>query len=62
MRFSPATRLADRQTIWVAYRNDGSNFNKITPPWGTTASMWAAQFAEVHAEDVKAPKIGRAHV
>ena len=58
MRFSPATRLADRQTIWVAYRNDGSSFNKITPPWGTTASMWSAQFAEVYAEDVVAPTFG----
>ena len=37
MRFSPASRLTDRQTIWVAYRNDGTSFNKITPPWGTDA-------------------------
>ena len=44
---------SDRQTIWVAYRNDGTSFNKITPPWGTTASMWAAQFAEIHADEAQ---------
>jgi hypothetical protein len=58
MRFSPATRLNDRQTIWVAYRNDGSQFNRLTPPYGTTAAAWAAQFSETHAEDVKAPTFG----
>jgi hypothetical protein len=52
MRFSPATRLTDRQTIWVAYRNDGTNFNRLTPPWGNTAASWAGQFAEAHADDV----------
>ena len=58
MRLSPATRLTDRQTIWVAYRNDGSNFNRLTPPWGTTAVMWAGQFAEIHAADVPVSKGG----
>jgi hypothetical protein len=58
MRFSPATRLNDRQTIWVAYRNDGSQFNRLTPPYGTTAASWSAQFSETHAEDVKAPTFG----
>ena len=54
MRLSPASRLTDRQTIWVAYRNDGTSFNKITPPWGTDAVIWAAQFAEVHAAEAQA--------
>ena len=53
MRFSPASRLTDRQTIWVAYRNDGTNFNNITPPWGTTADVWAGQYADVHRNDVR---------
>jgi hypothetical protein len=53
MRFSPATRLADRQTEWVAYRNDGTNFNRLTPPMGHPASVWSAHFAETFASDVK---------
>jgi hypothetical protein len=53
MRLSPATRLTDRQTIWVAYRNDGSNFNRLTPPWGTDAATWAGQFAETHAQEAQ---------
>jgi hypothetical protein len=58
MRFSPATRLTDRQTIWVAYRNDGSNFNRLTPPWGTTAAVWSAQYAEAHAGNHRCPVSG----
>ena len=53
MRLSPASRLADRQTVWVAYRNDGSNFNAISAPTGHPATIWAAQFAEAHAPDLK---------
>ena len=52
MRLSPATRLADRQTVWVAYRNDGSKFNRITDPVGHPATLIAAQWAETHAADV----------
>jgi hypothetical protein len=52
MRLSPATRLRDRQTVWVAYRNDGSAFNAITDPVGHPATIWAAQFAEAHADEV----------
>ena len=48
MRLSPATRLRDGQTVWVAYRNDGSKFNRITDPVGHPSTIWAAQFAEVH--------------
>lgn len=51
MRLSPATRLADRQTVWVAYRNDGSKFEKISDPVGIPATVWAAQFAEVHHDE-----------
>ena len=53
MRLSPATRLTDRQTIWVAYRNDGSNFNRLTPPWGTDAVTWAGQFSDVHRDEAQ---------
>ena len=53
MRLSPATRLKDRQTVWVAYRNDGSNFNAISAPDAIPATVIAAQFAEVHAADVR---------
>jgi hypothetical protein len=51
MRFSPATRLTDRETIWIAYRNDGTQFNRLTPPWGTTAAVWSAQFAETYHDE-----------
>lgn len=52
MRFSPATRLNDRQTVWVGYRNDGSKFTAITTPIGLPATVIAAQWAETFADDV----------
>jgi len=58
MRLSPATRLSDRQLVWVAYRNDGSNFNACTDPTGQPATVWAAQFAEAHRNDVRAMQWG----
>ena len=56
MRFSPATRLSDRQTEWVAYRNDGSNFNAISAPVGHPATVLAAQFSETFEQDVRLPQ------
>jgi hypothetical protein len=53
MRLFPATRLDDRQMVWVGYKNDGSKFNRITDPVGHPAYIWAAQFAETHADDVR---------
>jgi hypothetical protein len=58
MRLSPASRLSTRELVWVAYRNDGSNFNAISAPTGYPATIWAAQFAEVHASDVLTPDLG----
>jgi hypothetical protein len=58
MRFSPATRLSDRQTVWVGYKNDGSKFNRITDPVGHPASIWAAQYSETHADDVRPVTFG----
>ena len=58
MRFSPATRLTDRQIEWVAYRNDGSNFNRLTPPMGHPASVWSAHFAETFERDVRRAQWG----
>jgi hypothetical protein len=55
MRFSPASRLTDRQILWVAYRNDGSKFNRITDPVGHTATLLAAQFSETYGSDVTDP-------
>ena len=52
MRFSPASRLTDRQTLWVAYRNDGTSFNVINDPVGRPATVWSAHFAEVFERDV----------
>lgn len=58
MILSAASRLRDRQTVWVARRNDDSPFYKLTTDYGVPATVWAAQFAEVHASDVKAPRWG----
>jgi hypothetical protein len=58
MRLSPATRLTDRQTVWVAYRNDGSKFNAITDPVGHPSYVWAAQFAEARATEHRCPISG----
>ena len=55
MILSAASRLRDRQTVWVARRNDDSPFYKLTTDYGVPATVWAAQFADVHAADVKAP-------
>jgi len=55
MRLSPATRLADRQTVWVSYRNDGSAWNEcpdMVYPSGVPATVWAAQFADAHHDEV----------
>ena len=58
MRLSPATRLSDRQMVWVAYRNDGSKFNAITDPVGHPASVLAVQFAETYASEVRVAQLG----
>ena len=54
MRLSPATRLAYRQTVRVSYRNYGTAWNEcpdLVYPSGVPATVWAAQFAEVHADE-----------
>ena len=56
MRLSPATRLSDRQIVWVSYRNDGSAWNEcpsMVYPSGVPATVWAAQFSEAHRTDVR---------
>ena len=58
MILSQASRLSDRQTVWVARKNDDSPFYKLTTDYGVPATVWAAQFAEVCASDVKAPDLG----
>ena len=52
MRFSPASNLSDRQTVWVGYRNDGSNPNIINAPVGRPATLWSAHFSEIFERDV----------
>lgn len=52
MILSQASRLSDRAAIWVARKNDDSSFTRIPPASGVPATVWAAQFAEVHADDV----------
>ena len=61
MRLSPATRLADRQMVWVSYRNDGTAWNEcpdMVYPSGVPATVIAAQFSEVHRTDVRAMQWG----
>jgi hypothetical protein len=53
MILSAACRLTDRQTVWVARQNDDTPFNRLRTEWGIPATVYAAQFAEVHAGDVK---------
>ena len=53
MILSAASRLSDRSTVWVARKNDDTPFNRISTEWGIPAYVYAAQFAEVHADDVK---------
>jgi len=55
MRFSPASRLADRQTEWVVYRNDG---NPAPAPVGHPAAVWSAQFAAAFRNDVRQAQWG----
>lgn len=55
MILSQASRLIDHQTVWVARKNNGESFNRISTDYGVPAVTWAAQFSDVHAEDVKTP-------
>lgn len=53
MILSPATRLKDRQTVWVARHNDGTPFYQVSTDWGVSADSIAASFREAHAGDVR---------
>jgi hypothetical protein len=56
MRFSPATRLADRQTVWVGYANDGAVIDKRHH--GHPATVWSAQFQDAFRNDVRQAQWG----
>lgn len=58
MILTQASRISDRQTVWVARKNNGESFNRITTDYGVPATVIAAQFADVHADDVKTPTFG----
>ena len=54
MILTQASRLSDRATVWVSYRNDGTAWNEcpdLVYPSGIPTSVWAAQFAEVHHDE-----------
>jgi len=55
MRFSPASRLSDRQTVWVGYSNEGTVIDKRHH--GHPAAVWSAQFQDVFCNDL--PQIQR---
>jgi len=57
MILSQATRLTDRQTVWVARKNDDTPFYKLTTDYGVPATVIAGQFADVFASDVAAPRL-----
>ena len=50
MRFSPASRLSTRETVWVGYANDGKVIDKRHH--GHPATIWSAQFSEIFERDV----------
>ena len=50
MRFSPATRLSTRETVWVGYANDGAVIDKRHH--GHPATIWSAQFEDAFRSDV----------
>jgi hypothetical protein len=52
MILSQASRIHDRQTVWVARKNNDESFNRLTTNYGAAATTWSAQFAEAHANDV----------
>jgi hypothetical protein len=56
MRLSPATRLRDRQTVWVAYRNDGTVIDNRHH--GHPATVWSAQFEDAFRTDVRQAQWG----
>jgi hypothetical protein len=58
MILSVASRLSDRSLVWVARKNDDGKFNRLTTDYGVPATVWAAQFAEVNASDVREPQWG----
>ncbi len=58
MILSQASRLTDRQTVWVARKNDDSSFYRLTTDYGVPATVWAAQFADVHATNHACPVSG----
>ena len=51
MRFSPATRLSTRETVWVGYSNEGNVIDKRHH--GHPASVWSAQFQDTFRNDVR---------
>ena len=57
MILSQASRLTDRQTVWVGRKNDDTPFNKLTTDYGVPATVIAAQFADVFASDVASPHL-----
>ena len=54
MILSQCSDLQTRELKWVARKNDDSKFNKITTDWGISAVTYAAQFADVHSNNVAA--------
>ena len=53
MILSQASRLSDRQTVWVGRKNNGESFYRLSTDYGVPATVWAAQFEDAHRTDVR---------
>ena len=58
MILSQASRLSDRQIVWVAPQNDETPIHRLSTAFGIPAHFYAAPFAEVHATDHRCPISG----
>ena len=58
MILSAASDLQTRQTRWVARKNDGESFYRLSTNYGVSAVSIAAQFADAHAADHSCPISG----
>ena len=56
MRFSPASRLTDRQTVWVGYSNEGTMVDQGRQVH--SAAVWSSHFADAFRNDVRQAQWG----
>jgi hypothetical protein len=55
---SMATRISDRQTVWISAADNAKNSDGRPSPyvhWGVPTAIIAGQYADSHVASVKAP-------